>query len=259
MTARRILPFVFLNIIVSAAVVLAILYWWDGRQATTAALNTPLPNPTLVQLHEQATVEMATAVAEMIEEQAEEDGPFVYVVAPGDTLGSISQRFDVSMSDIMEVNGITNPNILSVGQQLIIPIGGIPTPTPAPTPTATPDVLPSPIPTLPMEQGEARVEISGVVGVGQLTEEAVTITNSGSRPIALLGWRLSGDDGRTYTFGQVTLFGEGAAILVHTENGRDDASNLFWGLTEAIWQPGKTVTLRDAEGTVQSTYLIPEP
>jgi LysM repeat protein len=258
MNIRRMLPFLFLNIVVSAVVVLGILYWWDGRQASIAETTAPTPTPTLSAIQEQIIVEAATAVAELIEE-AEEDGPLIYTVQAGDTLGIISQRFDVSMSDIMEVNGISNPNVLSVGQQLIIPIGGIPTPTPVPTLTPTPDTIPTPIPTLPMDQGEARVEVSEVVSAGQLTEEAVAISNNGSRPIALQGWQLSDEDGRIYPFGQVTLFGEGAAIFVHTESGRDDASNLYWGLTEAVWEPGKTVTLRNAEGTIISTYQIPEP
>jgi LysM repeat protein len=259
MSIRRMLPFLFLNIVVSAVVVLGILYWWDGRQETMAAANTPIPTLTLSVVEELATVEMSTAVAELVEEAVEEDMPLIYVVQAGDTLGIISQRFDVPMSDIMEVNGISNPNILAVGQQLIIPIGGIPTPTPVPTLTPTPDMIPTPIPTLPMDDGEARVEVSEVVSAGQLTEEAVAISNNGSRPIALQGWQLSDEDGRTYTFGQVTLFGEGAAVLLHTESGRDDASNLYWGLTEAVWQPGQTVTLRNAEGTIISTYQIPEP
>lgn len=259
MTIRRMLPFVFINIVVSAVVVLGILYWWDARQANIAETTAPTITPTLSALEVQIIVETETAVAELIEEMVEEDAPFIYIVQRGDTLGIISQRFEVPMSDIMEVNGISNPNVLSVGQQLIIPIGGIPTPTPQPTLTPTPDMIPTPIPTLPMEQGEARVEISDVIGAGQLTEEAVAISNSGSRPIALQGWQLLAEDGRAYTFGQVTLFGEGAAIFVHTESGRDDASNLYWGLNQPIWQPGATVTLRDAEGTTQSTYQIPEP
>jgi hypothetical protein len=96
-----------------------------------------------------------------------------------------------------------------------------------------------------------------VVGVGQLTEEAVSISNLGSRPAALLNWRLIDAEGHIYTFGQVTLFGDGAAIVVHTESGQDGPSDLFWGQEQPVWQSGETVTLQDGEGTTQATYPIP--
>ena len=93
--------------------------------------------------------------------------------------------------------------------------------------------------------------------MGDLATEAVSIANFGDRAVALQGWELADSAGHIYTFGQVTLFGEGAAILIHTETGRDGPSDLYWGLEEAIWQSGATVTLRDATGTVQATFNIP--
>jgi murein DD-endopeptidase MepM/ murein hydrolase activator NlpD len=51
---------------------------------------------------------------------AQESGP-VYIVQPGDTLSSIASRFNVSMDDLMTANGITDPNLLGAGQQLVIP------------------------------------------------------------------------------------------------------------------------------------------
>ena len=47
-------------------------------------------------------------------------GP-IYIVQPGDTLSSIAARFGVSVDDLMAANGIADPNLLSAGQQLIIP------------------------------------------------------------------------------------------------------------------------------------------
>ena len=38
MSFRRMLPFLLLNIFISAAVVLGILWWWDGRQEDTLAV-----------------------------------------------------------------------------------------------------------------------------------------------------------------------------------------------------------------------------
>ena len=47
-------------------------------------------------------------------------GP-IYMVKPGDSLSSIAEFFGVSLADLMSVNGITDPNQLDAGQQLIIP------------------------------------------------------------------------------------------------------------------------------------------
>jgi LysM repeat protein len=48
----------------------------------------------------------------------------VYIVRPGDTLYSIARHFGVSLSALISVNGISNPNRIYAGQRLIIPGGG---------------------------------------------------------------------------------------------------------------------------------------
>lgn len=52
---------------------------------------------------------------------AQEPSQVRYVVQPGDTLSSISQRFDVAVDDIVEASGIADPNNLHPGDILIIP------------------------------------------------------------------------------------------------------------------------------------------
>lgn len=47
-------------------------------------------------------------------------GP-VYIVQSGDTLSLISSRFNVDIADLMDANGISDPNLLSAGQELVIP------------------------------------------------------------------------------------------------------------------------------------------
>lgn len=46
-----------------------------------------------------------------------------YTVEAGDTLFAIAQRFGVTVQDIVNANSMSNPNNLSVGQELIIPAG----------------------------------------------------------------------------------------------------------------------------------------
>jgi LysM repeat protein len=249
------LPFILINIVVSATVVLLILFIWDNRtgvEETAAATTEPEATAPIV-----AGASTSAAAVTQAPQQNPDGGPTTHPVQSGESLGGISQIYDVPVADIMAANGIDNPNFIQVNQVLIIPIGGLPTETPAPTPTSTPNLAPTPISTEPPVDGEAIVEISEVTGVGGLADEAVSIVNSGNRPIALLDWEISDEDGNVYTFGQVTLFGDGAAILVHTEAGQDGFSDLYWGLEQPIWESGETVTLTDAEGTVRVTYTIP--
>ena len=44
-----------------------------------------------------------------------------YTVQPNDTLGLISRKYGVNLDLIMAANQITNPNLISVGQNLVIP------------------------------------------------------------------------------------------------------------------------------------------
>jgi LasA protease len=44
-----------------------------------------------------------------------------YEVSEGDTLGSIAQEYGISVEALMQSNGLTDPNLLSVGQVLTIP------------------------------------------------------------------------------------------------------------------------------------------
>lgn len=63
-----------------------------------------------------------------------------YVVQSGDTLNRIAQKFGVTIAALMSANGLSNANLIYVGQRLIITGGaGTPAPTGTPVPaTATP-------------------------------------------------------------------------------------------------------------------------
>jgi LysM repeat protein len=47
-----------------------------------------------------------------------------YMVKKGDSLGSIASRFGVSLSALSSRNGITSPNLIRIGQKIVIPIKG---------------------------------------------------------------------------------------------------------------------------------------
>jgi len=47
-----------------------------------------------------------------------------YVVRKGDSLSSIASRFGVSQSALSSRNGISSPNLIKIGQKIIIPVKG---------------------------------------------------------------------------------------------------------------------------------------
>jgi LysM repeat protein len=44
-----------------------------------------------------------------------------YVVEPGDTLVAIAEEFGVTVQELIDANRLDNPDVLRVGQELIIP------------------------------------------------------------------------------------------------------------------------------------------
>jgi LysM repeat protein len=65
--------------------------------------------------------------------------PLVYVVQRGDQLGRIAQSFGVTLQALQAANGITNPNLIVIGQKLVIPSpGGSPGASPVPSATGAP-------------------------------------------------------------------------------------------------------------------------
>ncbi len=71
-------------------------------------------------------------------------GGSTYVVQRGDTLGAIAGRFAVTVQALAAANGLSNPNLITVGQVLRVPETAVsPSPAPAPVPQPTPAPAPS--------------------------------------------------------------------------------------------------------------------
>jgi len=71
-------------------------------------------------------------------------GGTTHVVQPGENLFRIALRYGTTWPVLAAYNGITNPNLIFVGQILLIPPAG--TQPPPPVPTTAPAPQPTPIP-----------------------------------------------------------------------------------------------------------------
>lgn len=83
-------------------------------QPTEAVTVTTSPSDEEEEQEGQAETESSQA-------QQEEVDPTVYIVQPGDTLAAIANRLGVRLDDLITLNGIQNPDLISVGQELKIP------------------------------------------------------------------------------------------------------------------------------------------
>lgn len=64
-------------------------------------------------------------VANLDKLEAKKIGNFVeHNLRPGESLGSLARKYDTTVSTLQELNQITNPRRLRVGQEILIPVGG---------------------------------------------------------------------------------------------------------------------------------------
>jgi LysM repeat protein len=186
----------------------------------------------------------------------------VHVVESGETLGAIAEQYGVATGNITVMNQLVdpefNPDFLNVGQELVIPVCGIPTPTPTLTATASlvpTRSVPSPIPTATNPPpGATAVRIARVLSPGDITKEAVEIVNEGA-PVELEEWTLENEAGDAFEFPSFRLF-SGGAVTIYTGVGQNTPIDLYWGLTRAIWAVGDTVFLFDDNGDLQHEFTI---
>ena len=107
-------------------------------------------------------------------------GSVNYEVQAGDTLGQIAAKFSVPVYDLMIANGLSDEDFIQIGQQLVVPLGGLPivtvtfTPQVLSTETPLPFDPPTPVPT--DEQGPPEPAVT--VGPSPTPTPTVPVTPS---------------------------------------------------------------------------------
>ncbi|MDA1239328.1 MAG: LysM domain-containing protein [Chloroflexi bacterium] len=108
----------------------------------------------------------------------------VYFVQPGDTLGRIAALHNTTVGRLVEANGIANPNLISVGQSIIVPgTGGAVASGAVAAPAAAPAAAPSSSRSYRVQRGDTLSQIAARHGV---TTAAVVRANRIANPNALL-------------------------------------------------------------------------
>lgn len=223
---KRLLPYLLLNILVSACTTLAVVYAWDHIRSGSVSFlpsgeGLSQPSPIANQPSVDATATPAPTPSYTL-----------YQVTTNQTLSEIAGQFGVDLQALLDANGIPEDQVLGAGEALLIPATPIP-------------------------QVEAQVEVVGVIGAGDLGSERVVIRQFGEGQASLLGWQIQKDGGVAYTFPALQLAKDGSQVELFSRAGADTAAALYWNLQGPVWQSGDMILLRDAEGTLRSSYTMP--
>ena len=115
------------------------------------------------------------------------------------------------------------------------------TPTPSPTTTVTPTVTRTPtataVPTrtsTPVPLPDIRIYDYEPDPIEPL-EEWVEFKNHDNETIDMTDWRIRDEGTHRYYFPNNFKLSAGARVKVWTGSGTNDASNLYWGLSEEVW------------------------
>ncbi len=252
---KRLFYYLLLNVIVTACTMFAVLYAWERYRPQVADGPLEMLFPT----RPSATALPAAETSEG-EIPSEQMGFEQYTVQPGDSLTGIAEEYGTTIEEILAFNDLEDPDALTVGMVLNIPVPGGTGPAPTevlPEPSRTP----LPAPTLavtgsPTRSGAPSLQISLVIGAGDIEEERVIIRQTGEAQVSLQGWQLIAPAGEVYTFPQLVLFKDGA-VTVFTKAGANSVAELHWGLDRPVWSPGDVVSLRDPAGNIVAAYQVP--
>jgi len=103
---------------------------------------------------------------------------------------------------------------------------------------------------------ELNLLIGGVFGAGDLQTEYVLIKNQGKATANLLNWSLQGKRGQNYSFPDLRLAQNGT-VKLFSKTGTDTVLELFMKSDVSLWQRGDILTLKDANGKVQTNFQVP--
>ena len=99
----------------SAALGLALAVGLLLSSCAGSVLDTPTENPIPTSTPEVTIAEIVTPTT------LPPTAPRVYIVASGDTLSGIAERFGTTSAEIIELNDLADPDSLAIGDELLVP------------------------------------------------------------------------------------------------------------------------------------------
>ena len=275
MSISRMLPFLLLNILVSAIVVVGILMFWQQRQVGTPIISSTTNEqtvsiPTSAPFADNSVIAPAPTSAPIVAEEnllptetPRPQGDFFHEVQAGETLGGISLQYDISIEDIVGANEVLDPNQISVGQVIRIPNGAsavieaVENENSAVAEQAQANIDLTQVPTIEVQIGESQLEIRSIEGVGNPISESFQLVNIGDNVVELGGWRITGDGDVDYVFDDRRLFGGGAGITIFSGSGENSVFDVYLNSVGSVWVSGEVITLYEPDGTVHTTTVVP--
>ena len=256
MNRRQLALVIIFNSIISLVIALAVLWVFEARRPDPeelaalaagggssgpvgsggVAIDLP-PTATSPSTVVETPDDVAAATPSPV--SAAEDDEVVHVVQPGESVSSIAGRYGVTLAALVAANNLDNPDFVFSGQRLVIPVGGLPTPTPAA------DAV-----------GVTGLTIRAIAGAGDLANEHVEIVNDTDLTFNLQGWRLQRNSGPEYTFGDLLIF-PGGSVRLYSTSGTDSAIVRYWAQGAPVWQSGAQATLINAQGDAVATFQTP--
>ena len=92
--------------------------------STTTTTTTLAPTPTtaapVTSTTTTTTAPVASTTAIPTTTEAADVGPLSVLVEVGDSLSKIAKRYDTTVDELMVANDITDPNLVLVGQELVV-------------------------------------------------------------------------------------------------------------------------------------------
>jgi len=88
-----------------------------------------------------------------------------------------------------------------------------------------------------------------------LNDEYFTLQSKGGETIDLSGWTVENERGVTYRIPQGITLAPYAVLYVHSGNGSNSSSILYWQASEPVWSNNKDIAvLRNSEGDIVDVY-----
>jgi LysM repeat protein len=226
---NRVVFFLLINIFVSACTTFGVLWFWEQAHKPMAGSYLPFA----LRSASKTPTPVSSAPAGALMSKATPTQVFVvHQVVSGETFESIAQSYNITVEELLAVNGFIKSQPLGEGEGLRIPVKA-------------------------NSAEAAGVVIANVIGPGDLASERVDIQLNGGVELSLAGWQLEDEAGDIYTFPALDLATSGAVVSVYTKAGTDGANQVYWDLGQAVWKSGETVTLKDEKGSARATYKIP--